>query len=265
MRDKKDVLLIILFSCFFITGCRSSDIINSTWTDEPPALNGNYDDWRGKTFVAQDENLMIGAQNDTNFLYMVIMTGTQSNQMQILGRGMTVWFDKTGGNDKDLGLKFPMGKTEAVMNPPFKRNEGENNSDMLNQMVNDAMAEGKLEVSGPGDSKRILYLANEKSIVINLTFNNSVLIYELKIPLSNKFDNSFNLGVNDSTSVGVGFETPEFNFDKMMPPGNGKNMPDKGNGDHRPPPGMGPPEKNISMPQQLKYWCVINLVSHKKH
>lgn len=36
MINKKNMLLVILVNCLFLTGCKSSDIINSTWADEPP-------------------------------------------------------------------------------------------------------------------------------------------------------------------------------------------------------------------------------------
>ena len=56
-----------------------------------------------------DEPVSIAAANDGTFLYLVLTASDRAARMQILRRGLIVWFDGAGGEKKRFGIKFPVG------------------------------------------------------------------------------------------------------------------------------------------------------------
>jgi len=260
--------VIVFFSFYIIiilSGCGSSDIINSRWTDEPIAMSATFDDWRGKTFYVQDKSLMVGVQNDGEYLYLTLMTGDRNNKMQILGRGLNIWFDREGGNDKYFGINYPTGVMGGgMMN--MKRNDDNNNEngdDMMNQLFAKAQAQNDYNLLGPGENdKKSMSLNDTNGLMIQMDLINDVLIYKMKIALYNSPEEDISLGLNHATlNFGLGLEVPEFKFTRPKEDNNEQN--NNGNmGEHKGHGNFGKGNRG-SVPEQLKYWCNIKLAGRK--
>ena len=247
------ISLLILFC-----GCSSTDIINSKWTDEPVPMSAQFDDWRNKTFYVQDKSLMVGVQNDNDYLYLALITGDRSNKMQILGRGLSVWFDKEGGKDKYFGVKFPDVQGRMFFQKTGS-DENSNNEDMITQLLDNAKSSTTIDVLGPGENNVTkVPISDSSGINAQVDIINDVLIYKLRIPLKKDADHTYGIGINNfSSQLGIGVETPEF----KRSGNDGEHGREQG--EHH---GMGRGKFNGNrgnIPQQLQYWCDINLAMKK--
>lgn len=262
--------LLILFVCFTMwEGCSSMDITGSKWADVTVPIDGTSDKWNGKTFYVPDKSIMVGLQNDSSYLYLVMTTRDRNNQMQILGRGFTVWFDKDGGKDKTFGIKYPAG----ILGTGFMRpGMNEDTTDRIIQMFDRATMNKEIEILGPGENDvQRADLGDAKGIEIKLTRSSDVLIYEMKVALRNSPDNIYAIGVSKSNpGIGVGFETTEMDFSKMKPKreDNGKRDPGEMEPGNRGPgnrgPGNFPKGMQQQMPEQLNYWMKVDLATKGK-
>ena len=262
--SKLKPVLYFAISLAFLEGCSSTDIIDSKWTDEPVPLDISYDEWRGQTFYVADKSLMIGVKNDNDYLYVALITGDRSNKMQILGRGLTIWFDKEGGKDKIFGIKFPSGSMgSSIMFRKENDANDDNKIDVISQMVDKAQSETEIQILGPGENDRqMVSLVENKNVFPKIGIVNDVLIYELKIALRTNSDNRIAIGVNNTNNIGIGFETAEFERKKTEDQGkrrdNGEGNEGRGNRQR----GNRGPGMNKEAPQQLQYWCNVTLASH---
>ena len=177
--------------------------------------------------------------------------------------GLIVWFDPKGGKKKALGIKFPIGMSpgEGPMprgdygddeeEPGFKK-PGEENLNELEIIRSENEEPEKMEV------------AEAKGIEIKALPSRGGLIYELKIPLVRSDENPIAVGAEPGKTIGVGFETGKFDFNRMSRrpgrmPGTG-GMPPMGGGMGRG--GMG--RMGGGMPQmaeELKIWATVKLGS----
>jgi hypothetical protein len=240
----------------FFSGCTSLEIINSKWSENAITIDGVNVDWQNNTFYVKEKDLLIGFQNDSQYLYLTLTTSEKDNITQILGRGFVIWFDNEGGDAKKFGIKYPRGIMGSSMFN-FKR-EDVNASDMLDNMFEMAQSDGQMEIIGPGENeKKVRNVSDIKEISANIGMLKNIFTYEMKIALYRDNENIFGIGVkNSKSSIGVGFETAEMDMGKIKPPMQRKDGP--------PPDGMGkerPPGMNENMPEQLKYWVKLNLKS----
>jgi hypothetical protein len=254
-------LLILFVSISMWEGCSSMDITGSKWADEPVTIDGMNDEWKNKNFVVKDENIMVGIQNDSNNLYLMLTTGDRSKQMQILARGFTIWFDKNGGNDKTLGIKFPIGLSRPGLMPT--QGNQDDSSDRMDMLFQRVQANTMIEILGPGENdSKTVELPEAKGISIKMGRQNGVLVYEMEIALKKSSDNLYAIGVNNlSSPIGVGFETAEMNRDKSneQKNRNGDQFPGNHGPGNRGHGNFGRGENRGSMPEPLKYWVKVTL------
>jgi hypothetical protein len=64
-------------------------------------------DWPGPLVPFNDEPVSIGAANDGESMFVVSDGKRPPARMQIVRRGLIVWFDLGGKDKKRFGLKFP--------------------------------------------------------------------------------------------------------------------------------------------------------------
>lgn len=253
-----------IFNCItvfiiFFNGCSSLDIKNSIWPENEIKIDGANNDWQSNTFYVKDKDLLIGFQNDSQYLYLTVSTSERNNISQILGRGFIIWIDNEGGDAKKFGIKYPRGIIGTGMFTVNK--EDANKSDMLNNMFELAESDIQMELIGPGENeKKVRNISEVKEITAKIGLFKNIFTYELKIALYNDFENVYGIGVkNNKSTIGVGFETTEIDMDKMKPRTSEKmDRPPNDMGNDRPKmkPGM-----NENMQEQLKYWVKVKLKS----
>jgi len=215
-------------------GCGSSIELSSRKINEPIVIDGSQKDWPDAPVNLEKHKVSLGFSHDETSLYVLLTTYDQQTAGQIMGTGMTVWFDSAGSKHKTFGVHFPIG----VMDQERPRREKSNrkNSDqpgqpdqqmaMMSETVN-----AQLEIVYPDNAeKKQILLPSSSGYNAKLSLRESQLVYELQIPRS---------AIGDRGIVGVGFETPEITKPQM--PSDEEGGPPGGMGEGGPPGGGGGP------------------------
>ena len=90
-----------------MVGCASTMNLPSHWNDHKIEVDGKNADW-DITYLIDDNKLVIGFVNDSDFVYLMLATNDRTLAMSMM-RGLTVWFDPKGGSDKSFGIRYPLG------------------------------------------------------------------------------------------------------------------------------------------------------------
>jgi hypothetical protein len=258
------------------SGCSSSIEIASRKVDHPIRIDGKDDEWQNNLAYLKEKKLALGFYDDGSSLYLCMTTNDRQTQQQVLGTGLTVWFDSTGSEDKIVGIHFPlraMGQGQPMDRERPSVDEGERQGlEEMQGMVE--KLNGQMEIIGPGkDQQRKLLLPSSEGYDAKVDLHEGKLVYELQIPL---------MKTGDKGILGVGFETPELGRNRMpqrggeggegpggmppsggMPPGGGP--PGGGMGRGGPPGGgVGPGGgSRPSLPEALNLWLHVRLSSVK--
>jgi hypothetical protein len=267
--DYTPILFTLLAFIGSITGCNEPIALNSKWCDFEVTTDGMDLEWSHASLFA--EKVALTLLNDSNYMYIRLYSRDRALQAQVLGNGLTLWFDPEGGKKKIFGIHFPIGMAQRDM--PLISPTGMNDYEMRTERMLEALTD-EMEILGPDekDTARIsLAEARMHGIEVGLGCSKGNLVYELKIPLAQEDENSFAVGINragvDTTTViGIGFETPEVKREDMKkrmeeggmpgpPPGNmqGGKMPGQDQGS---PPGAG------GQPEHLDLWVKLRLASY---
>ena len=94
----------------FFSGCKKPVNLQSEWLDTQINIDGNDIDWKEYPFFYDEQTRTdIGLYNDDKNLYLCFLNMDKDIQNQILRKGLYIWFNKTGGKEKELALCFPEG------------------------------------------------------------------------------------------------------------------------------------------------------------
>ncbi len=241
---------VIILLASLSLGCGNTEL-ESTWRDRELTIDGNAIDWEGTTVHVEDENVTVGLSNDEDFLYLFLSSNDKNIQRQLLTRGLTVWFDPDGGNDRDFGIRFPLGTGMPMMS----RERMAPDREEFNEMYKKTLTE--LEILGPGEHDRLrTSVLGEHGISVKLGEAKENLVYELKVPLFRTVDYPHAVGSAAGETIGVGFETTQPNREIMRDRPRGRMSGGRRPGG-RPAGGM----KRGSMAERLELWTVVNLAS----
>ncbi|MGF1585072.1 MAG: hypothetical protein ACFCUM_07110 [Bacteroidales bacterium] len=144
---------------------------------------------------------------DKSNMYLYMTTTDQELQRKIVYFGLTIWIDRTGGNNKVQGFRFPL----SANMPVVTRREGNPGSlialsgSNLNSVLNRA---DEIELIGIYGSSVRKVRKRDSRIRIITEINDSILIYQAAIPFE-VLEFGFNPGDGNST-VSIGFETGHY-------------------------------------------------------
>jgi hypothetical protein len=264
----------IFMMCIFFAssgGCEKPIELESKWQNCEITIDGVGDEWGGATIYAAKQKVSLTMLNDSSYMYIRINTRDRQVQAQVLGMGLTLWFDPDGGKDKTFGIHFPLGMEEMDM-PQMPGGYEVSHDDRFEKMFTGLSDELGILGSDEEDICRISFSeAAMHGINVRLGYLNGNLIYELKVPLVHDEDHVFAIGlttagIDTNITIGIGFETPEIDVEEMkknmeergrgMPPG-GSGMPPGGMPSGGTPPGgmRGGPQ----MPERLALWTKVKL------
>jgi hypothetical protein len=255
----------IFCAAVLVNGCGGSIDLGSKWADEPVQTDGSADQWKGKTTYVKEGGLLIGVQNDSDNIYIALTTSDPASKQQIIMRGLTVWFDTQGGDNKTFGIKYPIGARDmGLMNLRKGQDENNgNNQDWLEQMEDNAVNSTTLEVMNSDDDGMKMELADASGVTVKLTRSNDVLIYELKIAMKESAGTRYSIGINSIRQiVGVGFETGVQEENRKN--GDNEQRGNMGRGNH----GRGNRNKGSysnnrqSIPDPVKQWFTVQLAKN---
>jgi len=259
-------LIVLILS---IVGCGTTRM-NSTRPAQPVSVDGMESEWEGALVPIKDKNFTLGLSNDDEYLYVSMVTGNRPLQMQMLTRGLTVWFDRSGSKGKSLGIHFPLGvggEFGGWRQPPGSRGftpdmEG------LWARIEPGLTAFELIRNGDHNKQRLLR-AQSEDIKLAMSYRDETLVYEIRVPLRQNEKHPIGIGLGDGKAVGLGLETPKFERaapvdreDSGAAGGIGGAGSRGGFGDGGRRRGGGLEARRLrpgSTPERLEYWTSVNL------
>ena len=252
----------VLMSCFALQGCGTTVHVASTWSDTPVVIDGRSDEWSSSLSPIKDIPGMLGMRNDQEYLYLCLISSDRDFRRQMVGAGMTIWFESKGGNK--IGIHYPLGMTGMGMGPGARPGgiDGEMPSDappegpppgaggrepgMESGMGGDMLEVVKeLEILGPEkDDVDRMPVVQANGIALKIGQSAGAIVYELKVPLMKTQNHPYAIASDPGSKVDVSFETGKVTRPSGGPDAGGKSGGRGGEGGGPPggggPGGMGP-------------------------
>lgn len=250
------VLCLALFCT--LTSCRSPMELTSSWKQADIVIDGDNKDWQGYSTVLSNYNATLGVRHDNDFLYLCFATTERQFHMQMVGLGLTVWFDPDGGKNKRFGIHFPLGLEGGGR--MLMSQTDENTSQMLGRFLD--RIPPQIELLGPGADERYrVSLVQTSGINVRLGRSQDALVYELKVPLKKSDQSPWALNIDPTKPLGIGLETSEPSRDRLQsqraqaaPARGGRGGRGGGGGATAANPGQEPP-------QLLKLWTRVTFAT----
>ena len=204
-----NIIIRFIISFFFIVlldGCSSLPQFTSDRCAGTMHIVGDLHDWRNISAYVDKNNLVaVSMCHDDEFVYVCLTTDDPQTQRQIMGGGLTVWFDPSGSDDKTFGINFPLPRNGPG---PRRSFDNETKKDANGNQLTIDQSLFDMEVVGPKETDRYrLSVINTEGILAHLERSkDGLMIYELQVPLK-KSSSRPNAIEPKKDFVGLGFET----------------------------------------------------------
>lgn len=197
-------ILAILMPLLAILSCASETALKSEWKT-PTVTSSNPDTtWqRASTYAWEDQNILLGVQNDTKQLTILLRARDRATQSTIMRDGLTIWIDPTAKKGKTFGIHYPIGKLDSTGNiiPP---KPGDSEIGWRSIQMPDTMEIIKAD-------KRIKTgLENDLGISVLTSNNLGTITYQFSVPMTAISDSSY--AVSPGSTITLGFETGAMKF-----------------------------------------------------
>jgi hypothetical protein len=174
------LLAVVLAALVVPLAGRATDLrLASAWRGEPIRIDGNDEEWRGRTAPVEGKRFALGLQNDADAIYLCLTTNDRVLATQIARQGLMVWFDPGPERPKKhvFGLHFPIDSRLAAMRDPADRWPRDGGD------VSEA-SQAAVGILRPGkDDPLRVPLDEAGGIVARAAFHGALLVYEVKVPL----------------------------------------------------------------------------------
>ncbi len=186
---------------------RAADVqLASAWRVDPIRIDGNDEEWRGRTVPVEGHRFSLGLLNDGDALYLCLTTTDRVLSTQIARQGLIVWLDPGAQRTKKhvFGVHFPIDPRLAAMHEPSGRWSGADPGQA---------AQAAIGILGPGkkasDDAQRVPMEQAGGIVANVGFRGNVLVYEMRVPLQGS-GSPFAVAADPGGSIRLELETPEW-------------------------------------------------------
>ncbi len=194
-----------LFSCTMI-GCKSTEL-TSRWAAVSVVIDGRNEEWQNSLVRVEDTPAMIGLMNDRNYLYLALVTDDRALQRQIMFRGLTVWFDREGGNAKKFGIHYPTGIRFGDSREDRPSREMFQQDSSFRDRI-PPVDTTQIDITGPAEGdQHLLPVSQLKDISVRMNLIAGTLVYEMRVPLTDNGGDPYAIGTSPGKKIGIGFET----------------------------------------------------------
>jgi hypothetical protein len=213
----RPVVIVPVLFILSLAGCSSPSVLSSRWR------GGQQDPSHAGSYFVKDDNITVSVENDAEYLYLSVGVADRMRQRQISFRGLTVWFDRKGGDEKRFGIQYPM--AADMQRGGGRRAEAGEAADTSWSFPENISTD--LEILGPGEGEHHrMTMAETKGISVTLDHEASTLYYNVKVPLTDNGAHLYGIGASAGAAVGIGVESPEF----IRANGDGRGEDDTGGG-----------------------------------
>lgn len=207
-------ILILFVFPLLMTGCGDQEI-NSYWSKGNIKIDGNQKDWGNTISFLKDENIGIGVQNDSDNVYICLITTNRAHILRALRNGLTIWIDPQNEN-RTYGIKYPIGMSNDMMFN-YQGNQNGSYQDMGSMMKKYESSMNEFElVNKDGELLSGIPVKNDYGIELKLNIAKDQLIYELKIPLNHSINKGFFVNTTPGSEIRIGFEEGKLDRSKMQ-------------------------------------------------
>lgn len=239
---------------FLLFSCSGSLELTSQRRNVDIIVDGNANEWQGETSVLRNYNATLGVQHDDEFLYLCFTTSDRQVQFQVLGMGMTVWFDPEGKEKRSFGVRFPLGLEAPGRMLP---RPGQADVDFLGIALQRQRLE--LELIKPGsDQPQRGSMGQFAGVQARFGRNRDVLVYELKVPLRTSQQYPWSVEAISTNPLSIGLETNPFSEDRLPGGQRQGQVIGVGRGRGRT---ASAPQGPAEQPEPLKVWARVRLSS----
>lgn len=92
-----------------LSGCDDLKL-SSDWRECPVTIDAKYSDWgSSQSYYNEKERVVINLLNDSDYLYICLITKNRKIESKLMESGFVAWFDPQGGKNKIFGIRFPIG------------------------------------------------------------------------------------------------------------------------------------------------------------
>jgi len=221
-------LFLTLFASSFLAGCGSTADMSSTWNNNPVTIDGDANEWGSGLTNVKDTKLFVGIQNDQDFMYLCLTSPDRQFRRQLVGMGLTVWFESEGGHR--VGVLYPIGMLGQGRQPltsPDESPGGDERERIVEQTLSD------LEILGSGkDDKNLFSIVQSPGISVKVGGSQGSSVYELKVPLRKSNEHPYAIEASEASTVKISIETGKFELGSRLG-GMGEGM-REGSGEGRP-------------------------------
>jgi hypothetical protein len=181
-------------SLILLSSCNEQKNLQSKWRDRDIIIDGNDNEWQDcRLYADPATGTNMGIYNDEANLYVCFSTMDLNIQKAILSQGFVIWFDETGGRNKALGVRYPIGNSSGG---------GQGNNTYSVKELQILTSE-----KDTGKTLKVREAALFDIIARIATDQNGKLVYELKMPLKKTGRTPYAVIPSQLNKIGVGVAT----------------------------------------------------------
>ncbi len=185
--------------------------IKSAWSPAQVKVDGTGDKWAGHLQPLSDLPLLVGVQNDGDYLYLCLKTSDPMTKIQLARLGLTVWANGGGKDAKGYGVRFPIPMRSGY----GRRQGGAPSPTPPDEQPRPGLSAdtSMVELIGPTEEDRFqVPRADANPIQAALGDDSGVMVIELRFPLKPSEERPLAVDAQPGKTIALGFETemPKF-------------------------------------------------------
>jgi hypothetical protein len=224
--------------------------VASTWAPVPAKVDGTADTWAALLRPLGDPPMVIGVQNDADFLYLCLKTSNLKLKKQLTATGLTVWTNGTGkaSTSRGFGVRYPLSEQREGGKPTPTPAEETSAPGVVQPPP-------EFELIGPTiESRRRVELADDEPVVAALGDDSGVMVLQLRLPLKSSAVHPLAVGAVPGTAIALRMvtEAPKVSEGKRWRDHTGR--PDTNEN-------QGMPQDFPDMPSPFSLWLQVTLAA----
>ena len=187
------------------SSCSRAPRLDSHWPAASIHVDGADTDWRDRRYVLETLNVTVAVANDSNYLYLCVVTSDRSVQRQVVRRGIELWIDPKGGSKTYFGVRLPGADGEGQNNPRGRGQRDGESPERLARWLGSLTGPREIHIIDSTDDEgwRITPGAGGP-VQAQLGFDQGRLVCEARVPLHYRGYPPFEL----DSPVGLGLRLP---------------------------------------------------------
>ena len=224
-RDRVVLLSIfVVFSLACAAGCGAMRL-NSNWRDRPVIINGSTDDWEGLLRPVDDGAAYVGIMNDSDFIYICLMTARADLHRRLSGMGLLVSFQPDDDNKPPLSIHYPVRPLPPDGGPRAIQTNEELQQDQPfdERTFSRDLAVAEVAAKNSQDRTRIS-IDSTPGLHLMISGRKDWFVYELQIPLAapGQYPIAIDSKAGENVTIRLQAEKPDLSRMRDREPGGGE-------------------------------------------